>query len=123
MKKEKILNQSYLKIRRHIWIWKKWKRLEENNLYYDDNYIKTAYLGLLTCKAGLHPLFIGKRGSGLTRFSNLIASNYSIKEKEIVIEKQRKKINSLLLCSETTIDDLIGCFQSKTYKKNEKGDT
>ena len=68
------------------------KRLEENNLYYDDNYIKTTYLGLLTCKAGLHPLFIGKRGSGLTRFSNLIASNYSIKENEIVIEIQRKKI-------------------------------
>ena len=53
----------------------------------------------------------------------MIASNYSIKENEIVIEKQRKKINSLLLCSETSIDDLIGCFQSKTYKKNEKGDT
>ena len=53
----------------------------------------------------------------------MIASNYSIKENEIVIEKQRKKINSLLLCSETSIDDLIGCFQLKTYKKKKKGET
>jgi len=94
------------------------KRFEDNNLYYDEPYIKCAYLALAACKAGLHPLLIGKSGSGLTELAKFIASNYSHSMDSFLIEKQRKleELELIHLGYESSVDDLLGCFQQD---KNE----
>ena len=50
------------------------KALENNFLLYNKSYIRAAYLALITCREGLHPLLIGKKGCGLTTFAKLIGS-------------------------------------------------
>ncbi|ORX61262.1 hypothetical protein BCR36DRAFT_408210 [Piromyces finnis] len=89
-------------------------KLNENNLYYDESYLKCAYLALSACKAGLHPLLIGKNGSGLTELARFVARNYNINHDSFLKESQRDHIEEIQFCSETSLDDLLGCFQPST---------
>ena len=55
----------------------------------------------------IHPLLIGKKGYGLKTLAKLIASIY-------------KKNDEFLLCSsETSVEDLIGCYQPKIKNKDK----
>ncbi|ORX59905.1 hypothetical protein BCR36DRAFT_408277 [Piromyces finnis] len=87
------------------------KRFDEYNLYYNDSYLKCAYLALSACKAGLHPLLIGKNGSGLTELAKFVACNYSISTDTFLSESKRTNVEVVCLGSETSTDDLVGCFQ------------
>ncbi|KAG4105393.1 hypothetical protein H8356DRAFT_1027608 [Neocallimastix lanati (nom. inval.)] len=90
------------------------ERLDENNLYYNDSYLKCAYLALAACKAGLHPLLIGKNGSGLTELAKFIANNYTCSKDNFLREKQRDQVELIQLGTETSVEDLLGCFQPNT---------
>ena len=80
--------------------------LKENFLYYNESYKKCVYLAITAIREGLHPLLIGEKGSGLTTLSKLIASIY-------------KKDYEFLLCSsETSVEDLIGCYQPNIKNKD-----
>ena len=57
-------------------------------------------------REGLHPLLIGKKGCGLTTFAKIIASLLN------------KNYEFLLCCSETSVEDLIGCYQPKIKNNN-----
>ena len=82
-------------------------KLKENFLFYNESYVRSAYLALTACRAGLHPLLIGKKGCGLTTFAKFIASLYNNNGHEF-----------LFCCSETSVEDLIGCYQPKLKKKD-----
>ncbi|ORY29839.1 hypothetical protein LY90DRAFT_512768 [Neocallimastix californiae] len=97
-------------------------RFEEDNLYYDDSYLKCAYLALAACKAGLHPLLIGKNGSGLTELAKFIACNYTYSTDSFLKDTQREHTELIQLCLETTVDDLLGCFQPNTNENKENND-
>ena len=84
--------------------------LKDNFLYYNDSYKKVVYLALTAIREGLHPLLIGEKGSGLTTLAKLIASIY------------KKEYEFLLCCSETSVEDLIGCYQPKIKNKNNVQD-
>ncbi|OUM69791.1 hypothetical protein PIROE2DRAFT_57210 [Piromyces sp. E2] len=90
------------------------KRFNEANLYYNDSYLKCAYLALAACKAGLHPLLIGKNGSGLTELAKFVAYNYTCSTDTFLMETQRKQVELIQLGIETSVDDLLGCFQPNT---------
>jgi len=87
------------------------KRLDEDYLYYNDSYLKCAYLALAACKAGLHPLLIGNNGSGLTELAKFIAYNYTYSTDTFLNDIQREHVELIQLGSETSVDDLLGCFQ------------
>ena len=90
------------------------ERLEEYNFIYDDNLIKSVFLSMKSIKEGLHILLIGKKGSGLTKLSKFIAE---ICQPKSISGNDKYK---LLLCTpETSVDDLIGCYQP-LYEKNKK---
>ena len=63
------------------------EELKKNYLYYNEAYKKAAYLVLTACLEGLHPLLIGKNGSGLTTFAKFIASLYNQYNKKILLLK------------------------------------
>ena len=50
------------------------KEFKKNNIVYDNNRIKSAYLAITACRQGHHTLLIGKKGSGLTTFAKFIAN-------------------------------------------------
>ena len=75
--------------------------IENSYLYYNDTYKKVIYLALTALKEGFHPLLIGEKGCGLTTLAKLIASI------------SNKNYEFLLCSSETTVEDLIGCYQPK----------
>ena len=77
-----------------------------NFIYYNESYKKAAYLALIAIREGLHPLLIGEKGSGLTTLAKLIASIYN------------KEYEFLLCSSETSVEDLIGCYQPKIKNKD-----
>ena len=87
--------------------------LKENFLYYNESYKKAAYLALIACREGLHPLLIGKKGCGLTTFARLIASIY---------QKDKKDYEFLFCCPETSVEDLIGCYQPEIKKSKNEND-
>ena len=82
------------------------KNLEKHNFTYDDNLIKSVFLAKKSIEQGLHILLIGKKGSGLTKLSKFIA------------EICQPKYKFLLCTPETSVDDLIGCYQP-LYEKNK----
>ena len=82
------------------------KELKTNFLFYNKSYIKAAYLALEAGREGIHPLLIGKKNSGLTTFAKMISSLLS------------KSYEFLLCCSETSVEDLIGCYQPKIKNNN-----
>jgi len=91
------------------------KKFEDNNLIFDKNiqfeensYLRSVYLGLIACEAGFHPLLVGKKGSGLTTLSKMIASLCYESDSEF-----------LLFNSEISDEDLIGYYQPK-IKGNKK---
>jgi len=98
------------------------QRLKMNNLYYDESYVKCAYLALAACKAGLHPLIIGKNGSGVTEFAKFIAHNYTSNKDTFLIDNPRNTIEIVQLALETSVDDLLGCFQPSIDTNIEKND-
>ena len=81
--------------------------LEQHFLYYNDSYKNAVYLALSAIREGLHPLLIGKKGCGLTTLARLIASIY------------KKNYEFLLCSSETSVEDLIGCYQPKIKNKDK----
>ena len=84
------------------------KEFKKYNIVYDNNRIKPAYLAITACRQGHHTLLIGKKGSGLTTFAKFIAN---------ICNKE----NKFLLCtSETSVEDIIGCFQPGRYDKQEE---
>ena len=80
--------------------------LKNNFLYYNESYKKCAYLALTAIREGLHPLLIGEKGSGITILARLIASIY------------KEDYEFILCCSETSVEDLIGCYQPKIKTKD-----
>ena len=80
--------------------------LKDYFLYYNESYKKSVYLAITAIREGLHPLLIGEKGSGLTTLAKLIASIY------------KKDYEFLLCCSETSVEDLIGCYQPKIKNKD-----
>jgi MoxR-like ATPase len=70
-------------------------------------------LALSAIREGLHPLLIGKKGCGLTTFARLIASIY---------QKDKKDYEFLFCCSETSVEDLIGCYQPEIKKSKNESD-
>jgi len=101
------------------------ERFNEDNLYYNDSYLKCAYLALAACKAGLHPLLIGKNGSGLTELAKFIACNYTCNTDTFIRKTQREYVELIQLGSESSVDDLLGCFQpniNENVEENNKSD-
>ena len=85
---------------------------KDYNLVYDENFIRVVFLALKAIKQGLNILLIGKKWSGLTKLSEFIAKIYN-KERNHDPEDYK-----LLLCtSETSVEDLIGCYQPLYVKK------
>ena len=80
--------------------------LKDNFLYYNESYKKSVYLAITAIRERVHPLLIGEKGSGLTTLAKLIASIY------------KKDYEFLLCCSETSVEDLIGCYQPKIKNKD-----
>ena len=83
------------------------KNIKNNFLYYNNTYKKVIYLSLIALESGLHPLLIGEKGCGLTTLAKLIASIIN------------KNYEFLLCSSETSVEDLIGCFQPQIKSKNK----
>ena len=86
------------------------KYIKENFLYYNDTYKNVVYLALTALNEGLHPLLIGEKGCGLTTLAKLIASI------------SNKDYEFLLCSSETSVEDLIGCYQPKIKLQNKNQD-
>ena len=80
--------------------------IKNNYLYFNESYKKAAYLAITAIKVGLHPLLIGEKGCGLTTLAKLVASIYS------------KDYEFLICSSETSVEDLIGCYQPKIKNNN-----
>ena len=84
------------------------KQLEDNFLFFDDKYKKSAYLALTACKEGFHPLLIGNDECGLTKLAKFIALTY------------KKEYNFLICNSDTSIDDLIGYYKPGNNNDSNK---
>ena len=87
------------------------KAIKDKFLFYNETYKKGIYLALTAIKEGLHPLFIGERGCGLTTLAKLVASISGNNNYEF-----------LLCSSETSVEDLIGCYQPQIKVKDKKQD-
>ena len=62
-------------------------------------------MALIALREGLHPLLIGEKRCGLTTLARFVAS---------IINKDYE----FLLCtSETSVEDLIGCYQPQIKTK------
>ena len=83
------------------------KNIKEKFLYYNETYKKVIHLALIALKEGLNPLLIGERGSGLTTLAKFVAS------------MSNKDYEFLLCSSETSVEDLIGCYQPKIKSKSK----
>ena len=83
------------------------KNISNNFLYYNDTYKKVIYLSLISLKEGLHPLLIGEKGCGLTTVAKLVASIIN------------QNYEFLLCSSETSVEDLIGCYQPQIKFKDK----
>ena len=83
------------------------KNIKNNFLYYNDTYKKAIYLSLTALKEGLHPLLIGEKGSGLTTVAKFLASLIN------------KDYEFLFCSSETSVEDLMGCYQPKLKNTNK----
>ena len=83
------------------------KNIKDNFLFYNDTYKKVIHLALTTVEAGLHPLLIGEKESGLSTLAKLIASIIS------------KDFEFLFCSSETSVEDLIGCYQPEIKNKDK----
>ena len=84
------------------------KSIINNFLFYNDTYKKAIYLAVTALKEGLHPLLIGEKGNGLTTLAKLVASISSNNNYEF-----------LFCSSETSVEDLIGCYQPQIKIKNK----
>ena len=80
-------------------------------LFYNETYKKGIYLALTAIKEGLHPLLIGEKGSGLTTLAKLVASISGNNNYEF-----------LLCSSETSVEDLMGCYQPQIKIKDKTQD-
>ena len=87
------------------------KSIKDNFLFYNETYKQAIYLALTALKEGLHPLLIGEKGCGLTTVAKLVASISSNNNYEF-----------LLCSSETSVEDLIGCYQPQIRNKNRMQD-
>ena len=86
------------------------KNIKKNFLFYNDTYKKVVYLAFTAIKEGLHPLLIGEKGIGLTTLARLVAS---------MVSQEKDNYEFLLCTSETSVEDLIGCYQPKIkFKEN-----
>ena len=83
------------------------KNIKNNFLFYNETYKKVIYLALTAIKEGLNPLIIGEKGCGLTTLAKFVASILS------------QDYEFLLCSSETSAEDLIGCYQP-SIKTKEK---
>ena len=79
--------------------------IKNNFLYYTETYKKVIYKTLISLREGLHPLLIGEKGCGLTTLARIVASIIS------------KEYEFLLCSSETSVEDLLGCYQPKKKVK------
>ena len=84
------------------------KIIDDRFLFYNETYKKVIYLALITLRAGLHPLLIGERGCGLTTLAKLVASISGNNNYEF-----------LQCSSETSVEDLIGCYQPQLRIKDK----
>ena len=81
--------------------------LQNNFLYYNNTYKKVIYLSTMALKEGLHPLLVGEKGCGLTTLAKVVASIVS------------KEYEFLFCSSETSVEDLLGCYQPRIKSKDK----
>ena len=81
--------------------------LKNNFLYYNTTYKRVIYLTIIALREGLHPLLIGEKGCGLTTLAKVVASIVS------------KEYEFLFCSSETSVEDLLGCYQPRIKIKDK----